>query len=84
MVRKRDHVIHTIGNLTLVTKRLNTKLSNAPWDSKQKTLGESSVLFLNKVLLDNPAEEWNECGIEERSKKLSRIVAEVWPYADKI
>ena len=84
LVRKRDHVIHTIGNLTLVTKRLNTKLSNAPWDSKQKTLGESSVLFLNKVLLDNPAEEWNECVIEERSKKLSRIVAEVWPYADKI
>ena len=84
MVRKRDHVIHSIGNLTLVTKRLNAKLSNAPWDSKQKTLGESSVLFLNKVLLDNPAEEWNECVIEERSKKLSRIVAEVWPYADKI
>ena len=84
MARNRDHGIHSIGNLTLVSKRLNPVLSNAPWHCKQKTLAEHSILFLNKDLLSNAVEEWNECTIEERSKKLSRIAAKVWPYADKI
>ena len=82
--RRRDHVIHSIGNLTLVTKRLNAKLSNAPWNCKQKTLDEHTVLFLNKDLLRCAPDDWIECTIEERSKKLSRIAAKVWPYADKI
>ena len=84
MERKRDHVIHTIGNLTLVTQRLQPVLSNAPWNEKQATLNEHSVLFLNKDLLTDPPEVWDECEIEKRSRKLGQIVAEVWPHADKI
>ena len=82
--RKRDKIIHTIGNLTLVNRRLNPTLSNAPWEHKQETLNEHSVLFLNKDLLSNAPETWNECEIEERSRKLGQIVAEVWPHAEKI
>ena len=82
--RKRDNIIHTIGNLTLVNRRLNPTLSNAPWEEKQATLDEHSTLFLNKDLRSNAPEIWNECEIAERSQRLGRIVAEVWPHGDKI
>ena len=84
MERRRDHVIHSVGNLTLVTNRLNAELSNAPWVCKQKTLDKHTVLFLNKDLLSNAPVDWSECAIAERSKKLSRVAAKVWPYANKI
>lgn len=82
--RDRDHFVHRIGNLTLVTKRLNSTLSNAPWHEKRKTLGEHSVLFLNKTLLDDAPDVWDEAAIEERAKQLCAAAAKVWPHADGI
>lgn len=76
----RNRLIHTIGNLTLVTSRLNPSLSNAPWDDKCKTLADHSVLFLNKVLLKESQDiEWDEQFIQSRSKRMAELVAEVWP-----
>lgn len=47
---QRDRLIHTIGNLTLVTQRLNTKLSNAPWKEKRETINTYSVLRLKESI----------------------------------
>ena len=80
----RDQLIHTIGNLTLVNNRLNPALSNAPWEDKRATLNEHSTLFLNKDLLDNAPEVWNEPAIEERAKRLCLMATNVWPHADNI
>lgn len=82
--RYRDHIVHTIGNLTLVTKRLNSTLSNAPWHEKRKTLGEHSVLFLNKTLRDDAPDVWDEAAIKARAKQLCAAAAKVWPHADGI
>lgn len=82
--RDRDHIVHTIGNLTLVTKRLNSTLSNAPWQDKRETLGDHSVLFLNKTLLDDAPDVWDEAAIETRAKQLCAAAAKVWPHADGI
>ncbi len=77
---KRNHLVHTIGNLTLVSRRLNPSLSNAPWEDKRKTLGEHSVLFLNKTLLDESQNSaWDEQFIQFRSKRMAALVADVWP-----
>ena len=81
---RRDDFVHRIGNLTLVTKRLNSTLSNAPWHEKRKTLGEHSVLFLNKTLLDDAPGVWDEATIKERAKQLCAAAAKVWPHADGI
>lgn len=80
----RDRLIHSIGNLTLVNNRLNTALSNAPWEDKRVTLNEHSTLFLNKDLLANAPEVWDESAIEERAKRLCLIATKVWPHADSI
>ena len=81
---QRDDVVHRIGNLTLVTERLNSTLSNAPWHEKRKTLGKHSVLFLNKTLLDDAPDVWDEAAIEERARQLCAAAAKVWPHADGI
>lgn len=81
---RRDDVVHRIGNLTLVTKGLNSTLSNAPWQDKRETLDDHSVLFLNKTLLDDAPDVWDEAAIEARAKQLCAAAAKVWPHADGI
>ena len=77
---KRNQLVHTLGNLTLVTQRLNSKASNAPWKLKSKTLKEHSVLLLNRRLLDEFGEvAWDEQTILSRSRRMAALVAVVWP-----
>ena len=80
---RRDTVLHSIGNLTLVNFRLNASLSNAPWSEKRKTLKGHSVLFLNKMLDDAPS-VWDESSIENRARELCRVAIKAWPHADKL
>ena len=85
-IETRNNAVKEIGNLTLVTSKLNIGLSNGPWPEKRNTLHNHSSLFLNKTLLDDvPAgTEWNESTIRERSSKLAAQVISIWPHADGI
>ena len=76
----RERAIHTIGNLTLVNDRLNSSLSNAPWDRKRETLADHSVLFLNKILVNNGPQVWDEDAIEKRADWLHKSAVKVWPH----
>jgi hypothetical protein len=79
----RNQLVHTIGNLTLVTKPLNSKMSNAPWELKRKTLEAHSVLLLNRRLLDESGDvAWDEQAILARSKRMAALVADFWPGPD--
>ena len=78
----RNRAVHTIGNLTLVNGRLNPSLSNAPWPKKRKGLAEHSVMFLNKRLVNDGPEAWDEHAIEDRARWLHERAIEVWPHAD--
>ena len=77
----RNRIIHTIGNLTLVTGSLNPKMSNSPWEDKSKELHKHSTLFLNKNLLDLALNCWDEDTITRRAKHMSNLAAQVWPSA---
>jgi hypothetical protein len=60
---ERDRLIHTLGNLTLLTTKLNSKVSNAPWlgaPGKRKVLEDHDVLFLNRDLLRTTGDIWTE------------------------
>ena len=92
----RDRLIHSIGNLTLCTGRLNASMSNGPWLSKHEESGEietlgkrdeldkHSVLFLNKDLLENAPDVWDESAIADRARRLCQAAIKVWPHADGI
>ena len=78
--RERGRHLHTMGNLTLTRFRLNARLSNASWESKRQTLGDHSVLFLNKELVRH--ETWDEQAIAARSEALADKFAQAWPGPD--
>jgi len=80
----RNRIIHTIGNLTLVSGRLNPKLSNSSWTRKRKELNKHAVLFLNKELVDEVPSVWNEDTIAERAKRLSSVAAQIWPSGNRM
>ena len=80
----RDRAIHTIGNLTLVNCRLNSSLSNAAWNSKRATLADHSVLYLNKTLVNDGPDAWDETEIKSRGEWLHKRAVSIWPHATNI
>jgi len=74
----RNHMLHTIGNLTLVNGRLNPALSNGAWEVKRPELAKHSVLHLNKELVDEWPETWGEYEIRQRSALLAERVCSIW------
>ncbi|MEP7224340.1 MAG: DUF262 domain-containing HNH endonuclease family protein, partial [Actinomycetota bacterium] len=75
---RRNTLLHSLGNLTLVTKKLNPKLSNDAWVKKRVTLQDHTVLFLNKDVL-NDQELWDEDVIVARGERLGAMVVQLWP-----
>lgn len=75
----RDRLIHSFGNLTLLTSKLNTKVSNAAWDMKRSALQEHDVLKLNVDILGQAGTEWNAPKIRARTSGLAQAIVEIWP-----
>ena len=78
---RREERIYSIGNLTLTTERLNSSLSNGPWDEKETALANHSTLLLNKELLSDTSGEWDEDAIERRSSTLASRITDIWKPA---
>lgn len=75
---QRDHLLHTLGNLTLTTAKLDIELSNRPWADKVKRL-QASVLQLNSCIAADYAGGWDETTIKERGNKLTDLMVQIWP-----
>ena len=74
---ERDGLKHTLGNLTLVTGRLNPSMSNAGWSAKRVAMRENSILKISTDLRE--AEVWDEAAILRRTERLSDVCLRVWP-----
>ena len=83
-VNARDQAVKELGNLTLVTGKLNASLSNAPWHQKVETLKKHTTLRLNWELLEFSPEIWNEETVSDRSEQLAKVATEIWPFANNI
>lgn len=85
----RDYAIHGIGNLTLVSGKLNPTLSNAPWTStpklrgKRESLEEQSSLNLNRLLLKHH-ESWDDAAIAGRAAALFEDAKAIWPRPEQL
>jgi len=75
--RRREQLLHTVGNLTLVTDKLNPAMSNGPWAVKKPALSEHSSLALNRKLIALDA--WDEAAVEARSQQLLELAMRIWP-----
>ncbi len=80
----RDTLIHTMGNLTLLTAKLNDRISNGPFmDPKEKTdkkreFEKHTILRVNHFV--RKRETWDEVAILERADELFKHAVAIWPY----
>jgi hypothetical protein len=74
----RDRVVQQLGNLTLVTQELNSKLSNGPWTTKRDHFLQYDDVLLTKDAL-NPGDTWDELSIEQRTDQLVEQILNLWP-----
>lgn len=79
VVSSRNMMINTLGNLTLISSGLNKRLSNRSWLDKQKLIAKSDNLFMNRMLLKDSLESWDEGQIEHRGKWMAKAICEIWP-----
>ncbi|MBO0728490.1 MAG: DUF262 domain-containing protein [Acidimicrobiaceae bacterium] len=78
----RDALVDTIGNLTLLTGKLNSKVSNGPWsgpDGKRAAVRQHDVLKLNLNLLDAAGDTWTDTQIQARTEQLADTIIQIWP-----
>jgi hypothetical protein len=76
---ERDRLLHSLGNLTLLTSKLNIRVSNSAWSNKRAALGEHDVLKMNAELLATAGGTWDEAAIEARTARITRDILEIWP-----
>jgi hypothetical protein len=74
----RKERIHVLGNLTLVTQALNSKVSNAAWDAKTHELNRHGVVLLNNRLHDFITNTWTDEAIERRTQALIDVILKIW------
>lgn len=76
-----NRLVNRIGNLTLVTGRMNSRLADHEWSWKKNRL-ERDNLEMNRRLIENmEGGLWNEDEIDRRSETLANYVNEIWPHA---
>lgn len=88
---RRDQLVHSLGNLTLVNGKLNPTLSHRPWTDqdaaaqglsgkgKRDYLLRHSELKLNATLVAEHESDWTEQDVRNRSSALVDRIATVWP-----
>ncbi|MNS04252.1 hypothetical protein D3C72_356070 [compost metagenome] len=88
---ERDIALHGVGNLTLVSAKLNPSMSNAPWLpsatsklSKREALNDHSKLELNARLVKEHPGDWNESMMRNRAAALFAEARHIWPSADAL
>ncbi|MFI7166190.1 MULTISPECIES: HNH endonuclease family protein [Rhodococcus] len=95
----RDRLVNTLGNLTLVTQKLNGSLSHRPWTDeeaavsaptgkeagrgKRSLLSKFSVLRVNTQIIDEYGNRWTDQDIRSRSMELTKRICQVWVRPDK-
>lgn len=75
---ERNDLLHTLGNLTLLTNKLNPSVSNGPWGEKLPAILQHSALGLNRRLQSH--QQWGEAAIRQRGAELFSFAAREWPH----
>jgi hypothetical protein len=88
----RDDALHRLGNLTLLTAKLNPSVSNKAWPSKRTEIQKHSLLRLttSSVLTAPPnadprqtdavwVSDWDESRITTRGRWLADVAVVAWP-----
>jgi hypothetical protein len=73
---RRNSILHTLGNLTIITQPLNSAVSNSAWKDKKPQMLKSSLLPINQQLISY--DTWNEEIISRRGEELFERAKSIW------
>ncbi len=76
---RRNTLLHTIGNLTLLTNALNPAVSNGPFKTKKSAILKNSAINLNRFMQD--IDTWDEESIVERGRTLFKVASRTWKFS---
>lgn len=82
--RDRDDAVQRLGNLSLLSKKLNVDVSNSGWNAskgkggKREAFVEKDLLQMNKKLLELAQDDWNEDKIADRTELLISAILDIW------
>jgi uncharacterized protein with ParB-like and HNH nuclease domain len=76
---RRKRLLHTVGNLTLLTGPLNSSISNGPFSAKRTAIVDESDLRLNAWMRTDARTTWGETDILQRGADLFERAAMIWP-----
>jgi hypothetical protein len=79
--QSRRSMVHVLGNMTLLTQKLNSKVSNGAWlgtEGKAAALRQQSTLLLNRDLTEDSSKQWTTDAISQRTKELTESFLAVW------
>lgn len=74
---ERDKAVNKMGNLTLLTHKLNAAISNGPFHTKMPAVRAHTALALNREL--QQFDRWDEETIGQRGQTLFLTALAVWP-----
>lgn len=81
--KERDRILSTLGNLTMITGKLNSSIRDSDWATKKTGSGKNQGLneyaqgieIFSRYL---QRDRWSEDTIRERGKELSSHAIQVW------
>lgn len=80
---QRHNLLHSLGNLTLLTQPLNSVLSCGPFHLKRPEITSQGLLILNAYFQKFPNDfPWNEEAILNRGKYLADVALKIWKYPE--
>ena len=75
-INQRNHKLLTLGNLTIITKNLNSKLRNSAWSNKKAVLAQYSSLPMTTKYTS--LADWDETQIDTRATDLYKAALIIW------
>jgi uncharacterized protein with ParB-like and HNH nuclease domain len=76
---EHSSVLNRLGNLTLLSRRLNTTIKNSPYHEKQPYYLQSELFIAQEAA---KYESWSPARINERQNELADIATLVWAFPD--
>lgn len=77
---ERAEHVHRLGNLTLLTGRLNMQVSNSAWHIKRAELVKHDTYLLNRTFRDR--DSWDEAAIDARTQDMVQALLATWPVPE--
>ena len=78
---RRLSLIHTLGNLTLVTQALNSKVSNGKWagpTGKREELSKHSSLMITQEIVNQGQPDWTDELVVNRTDQMIESILAIW------